>query len=98
MYYIYVLQCKDNSFYIGVTNNLERRTWEHNRGLTEDAYTKNRLPTILKYFEEYQDINEAIVREKQIKGWSRKKKIALIEGNMLSLSSYSRSHGSTSSP
>lgn len=97
MYYIYILHCNDGSYYTGVTNNPERRVWEHNQGLTEDAYTKSRLPTKLEYFEEYLDVREAIMREKQIKGWVRKKKIALIKGNIGSLSRYSRSHGSTSS-
>ena len=77
--FTYILECSDKSFYTGSTNNLEKRLWEHNNGLGAN-YTKRRLPVKLVYYEEYNRIDEAFYREKQIQGWSRKKKIALIEG------------------
>lgn len=64
--------------YTGVTNNLERRIFEHKQHLIE-GYTKQYQITKLVYYDETTDVNEAIAREKQIKGWLRKKKIALIE-------------------
>lgn len=76
-YYVYIIQCSDNSYYTGVTNDLERRLWEHETGYNEKCYTYSRRPLILKYYEHYHDINNAIAREKQLKGWSRKKKEAL---------------------
>ena len=78
--YMYILHCSDGSYYTGSTNDLERRLAEHQNG--EGAnHTKKRLPVTLVYYEEYQRIDEAFYREKQVQGWSRKKKEALIEGN-----------------
>jgi len=78
--YMYILLCSDGSYYTGSTNDLERRLAEHQNG--EGAnHTKKRLPVTLVYYEEYQRIDEAFYREKQVQGWSRKKKEALIEGN-----------------
>jgi len=77
--YMYILECADGSYYTGSTNNLERRIWEHQN--SEGAnYTKKRLPVKLIYYEEYPRIDEAFYREKQVQGWSRKKKEALING------------------
>jgi putative endonuclease len=76
---MYILECADGSFYTGSTKNLERRLWEHNNGLGAN-YTISRTPVELVYFEEYTRIDEAFYREKQIQGWSRKKKLALIKG------------------
>ena len=79
MPFTYILKCNDNSFYTGSTWDLEKRLVQHQRG--EGAnYTKKRLPVELVYFEEYKRIDEAFCREKQIQGWSRKKKTALING------------------
>jgi putative endonuclease len=69
---------KSGTLYTGVTNNLERRIYEHKHHLV-DGFTKKYRIEKLVYFEETNDINAAISREKQIKGWLRKKKIALIE-------------------
>jgi len=66
-YYVYILHCGDNTFYTGVTNNLERRTTEHIDGYNENSYTHNRQPSKLVYFEEFKYINQAIAREKQLK-------------------------------
>ncbi len=77
--YTYILQCADGSYYTGSTKNIELRLAQHQAG--EGAkYTKKKLPVKLVYFEEYQRIDEAFYREKQIQGWSRKKKEALING------------------
>ena len=69
---------KSGTLYTGVTNNLERRVFEHKNRLV-DGFTKKYNITKLVYFEETSDISAAIYREKQIKGWARQKKIALIE-------------------
>jgi putative endonuclease len=75
--YTYILECASGSFYTGSTIDLERRIWQHQNG--EGAnHTKKYLPVKLVYFETYKRIDEAFYREKQIQGWGRKKKIALI--------------------
>jgi predicted GIY-YIG superfamily endonuclease len=76
--YMYILKCSDGSYYVGSTINLEQRLTQHQAG--EGAnHTKKRLPVELVYYEEFQRIDEAFYREKQVQGWSRKKKEALIE-------------------
>ena len=65
------------TLYIGVTNNLEKRVYEHKNKMVE-GFTKKYNITKLVYFEETNDVNSAIAREKQLKGWLRKKKVALI--------------------
>ncbi len=77
--YMYILECADSSYYTGSTKDLERRLWEHQNMLGAN-YTKKRLPVKLVYYEEYARIDEAFYREKQVQGWSRKKKEALIKG------------------
>lgn len=75
--YMYILECMDGSYYTGSTTNLDLRLAQHQAG--EGAnHTKKRLPVRLVYFEIYQRIDEAFYREKQVQGWSRKKKEALI--------------------
>ena len=86
---VYIVNCKDDSFYTGVTNNVERRIVEHNSGLDKKSYTYSRRPVKLVYSQEFSDPNEAIRFEKQVKGWSRAKKEALIEGNFEKLVSLS---------
>ncbi len=81
---MYILECSDGSYYTGSTTNLDIRIAQHNAG--EGAnHTKKRLPVLLVYYEEFQRIDEAFNREKQVQGWSRKKKEALInsEQNLL---------------
>ena len=77
-YYVYIMTNKSGTLYVGVTNNLERRIYEHHHHLA-DGFTKKYNITKLVYYEETRDINAAITREEQIKGWLRKKKISLIE-------------------
>lgn len=79
-YFVYILKCSDNSYYTGVTNNFEKRVNEHQSGLIK-GYTSSRLPVKLVFSETFSDINQAIRFEKQVKGWSRKKKEALINGD-----------------
>jgi putative endonuclease len=78
LYYVYIMTNKSKTLYTGVTNDLQRRVFEHKHHLVE-GFTEKYNITKLVYFEETSDVREAICREKQIKGWLRKKKIALIE-------------------
>jgi putative endonuclease len=80
-YYVSIPECHDGSYYTGITNDLNRRMKEHQTGFDPGCYTYMRRPVELKYFEPFQNVNEAISWEKQIKGWSRKKKQALFESN-----------------
>jgi putative endonuclease len=80
MYYVYILQCADKSFYVGCTNNLAKRIKQHNGSKGGAHYTKIRRPVILKYSEEFKALKEARRREAEIKGWRREKKSALIRG------------------
>ena len=84
-YFVYILHCSDNSYYTGMTNDYERRLEEHHSGLNPSCYTYTRRPLTLLYCEEYQSVYDAINREKQIKGWSKKKKEALIRGDFTEL-------------
>jgi len=77
-YYVYIMTNRSGTLYAGMTNNLKRRVWEHKQKLVP-GFTKRYNITRLVYYEETADVNAAIAREKQIKGWLRKKKIALIE-------------------
>ncbi len=70
---MYILECVDKTYYVGSTNNLELRLTQHQNG--EGAnHTKKRLPVKLIYYEEFQRIDFAFYREKQVQGWCRKKK------------------------
>jgi putative endonuclease len=76
---MYILECADGSYYTGSTTDLERRLAQHQCG--EGAnHTKNRLPVKLIYYEKFPRIDQAFYREKQVQGWCRKKKEALING------------------
>ena len=77
-YYVYIMASKSRVLYTGVTNNLERRVYEHKNKLIEGFTNKYNVDRLVHY-EETNDVNVAIAREKQIKGWLRSKKIALIE-------------------
>ena len=77
-YYVYILTNEARTLYIGVTNDLERRLYEHKNKLI-DGFTKKYNLTKLVYYETTIDIRDAITREKQLKGWLRIKKITLIE-------------------
>ena len=88
---MYILKCADNSYYTGSTKNLERRLAQHQDG--EGAnHTKKRLPVTLVYFEEFNRIDEAFYREKQVQGWRREKKEALINGRFDKLSDLAKNY------
>nr|WP_314497372.1 GIY-YIG nuclease family protein [uncultured Chryseobacterium sp.] len=74
---MYILLCADESYYTGSTVDLERRLKEHQKGIGA-RHTSRRLPVKLLYYEEYNHIADAFYREKQVQGWSRKKKEALM--------------------
>ncbi|UYN90990.1 MAG: GIY-YIG nuclease family protein [Anaerolineales bacterium] len=76
-YFVYMLGSKTGTLYTGVTNNLERRMREHKQGLLS-GFTKTYRVSILLFYEEYDYIEDAILREKEIKAWRREKKDALI--------------------
>ena len=79
MYYVYILTGKSNTaLYIGVTNDLRRRVYEHKAEVL-DGFTKKYHLHKLVYFEAFSEIYDAIAREKQLKGWKREKKNQLIE-------------------
>ena len=77
-YYVYIMTNNSRTLYTGVTDNLVRRAYEHKKKLVE-GFTKKYNLTRLVYYETTSDVRAAIQREKQVKGWLRKKKIALIE-------------------
>ncbi|MCZ2356894.1 MAG: GIY-YIG nuclease family protein [Bacteroidia bacterium] len=76
---MYILKCANGAYYTGSTQNLERRLEQHQAGEVAN-FTKKHLPVTLVYYEEYQRIDDAFYREKQVQGWSRAKKEALING------------------
>lgn len=77
-YFVYVLRCSDGSYYTGVTNDWEARLAQHQNGEDTSCYTYKRRPLKLVHLAEFRDVLDAIAFEKQVKGWSRKKKEALI--------------------
>jgi len=89
MPHVYMLRCGDGSFYVGSTRNLETRLEQHTSGAGGE-YTRKRLPVTLVFAEEYDRVDEAWAREKQIQGWSRRKRQALIDGEFGRLPGLSR--------
>jgi len=81
-YYVYIMTNKSRTLYTGVTNNLERRVYEHKYKLVPGFTEKYNIDRLV-YYEATEDVNAAIFREKQIKGWLRSRKIALIESTNL---------------
>ncbi len=80
MFWLYILRCADGSYYTGHTDNLEKRIQEHNLGVLGE-YTKNRRPIKLMYQQSFSTREEAFSAERKIKGWSRKKKEAMMRGD-----------------
>ena len=88
--YLYILRCADGSYYCGTARQgLERRVTEHNSGVL-GGYTSTRRPAVLVYSEWFPRITDAIAAERQIKGWSRAKKEALIRGDFGALRALSK--------
>ena len=77
-YFVYILECADKSFYVGCTNNLERRIKQHNDSKWGAHYTKIRRPIKLVHSENFRTLVEARKRENEIKGWRREKKLDLV--------------------
>ncbi len=104
-FWVYILKCADNSYYTGHTDNLKKRIGAHHHGLC-GGYTASRLPVELVFSQECSTRIEALSAERQIKGWSRKKKEAMMRGDWAEVSrlakGYDRdsapTHPSTSSP
>ena len=90
-FYTYILECSDGSYYTGHTDNLERRLDAHDSGEL-GGYTKNRRPLTLAFSQEFSSRDEAFSAEQQIKGWSRKKKEAVIKDCWDSLPELARSY------
>lgn len=87
---VYMLRCADGSYYVGLTKKpIETRVGEHNAGVT-DGYTKSLRPVALVFTETFERIINAIERERQIKGWSRRKKEALIRYDYAALPELAR--------
>ncbi|MFH1560683.1 MAG: GIY-YIG nuclease family protein [Chloroflexota bacterium] len=102
-FYLYILQCSDGSYYTGHTDDLEKRVAAHQSGAIS-GYTSARRPVQPVFVQDFPSRDEAFHAERQVKGWTRKKKEALIQQNWNRLqelsrtSNSSRSFGSTGSP
>jgi putative endonuclease len=88
-FWVYILRCADNSYYTGHTDDLEKRIAEHQSGAIE-GYTSTRLPVQLVFSEQFTTHEEALACEQQIKGWSRKKKEALMRADWQELTRLAR--------
>ena len=88
-FWTYMLYCGDRSFYVGHADDLEKRMAEHEQGGASD-YTSRRLPVKLVWSQEFGTRAEALEAERQIKGWNRTKKLALIRGDWALISSLAR--------
>lgn len=89
-YHVYILKCADNTYYTGITSDLEKRISEHESGAHKNSYTYFRRPVELVFFAEFTNVDLAIAMEKQIKKWSRVKKEALINGTFAHLPNLSK--------
>ena len=98
LYYVYILKCNDHSFYVGMTSNLEERLLQHHSGKYQEAYTFNRRPVELMLVQQFTDPNTASELEKKLKGWSRKKKTALILKDWDKLQKFSRNYSQYGKP
>jgi putative endonuclease len=96
-YYVYMLLCSDGSFYVGITNDVERRVAQHNLGWDPDSYTHSRRPVSVVHSSDFGWIEDAIRWEKQLKGWSRKKKQALVRNDWEAIHQLARKHRPLSS-
>ena len=81
MAFAYILRCSDGTYYVGSTHNLQLRVWQHDNGQDGASYTRRRRPVTLVWSAEFEHIGAAFAVEKQIQGWSRAKREALIRGD-----------------
>jgi putative endonuclease len=91
-YFVYILKCRNNSYYTGFTNNLDRRIEEHQSGRNKDCFTYKLRPIQLVWFATFNDVFDAIATEKRVKGWSRRKKEALITEDWDKLVLYAKNY------
>ena len=84
-YVVYILECSDGSFYIGITGNFDKRLNQHQQGYFKQCYTYKRRPLKVRCYIEFTDVIQAILFEKRLKGWTRAKKIALIQNDFNNL-------------
>ena len=94
--WVYILKCGNNSLYTGSTSNLEKRIYEHQNNIVS-CYTNNKHPLTLVFSQEFASISEAIFAERQIKKWTKKKKLALIQNDFDLLHELSRCKNETNS-
>lgn len=92
VYTVYILHCSDGTYYTGVTNNIESRVYQHNKGTNPDSYTYKRRPVQLAFYHHFDDPVQAIEFEKKVKGWRREKKEALINDEWEKLPELSKNH------
>jgi putative endonuclease len=93
-FFVYILECSNSTHYVGVTNDYERRLYEHQTGFDKNSYTYKLRPVKLIYVERFSDVNHAIEFEKQVKGWSRKKRLLYIEKSFDGLEEYNKQRSS----
>jgi len=79
--WVYILKCSDNTYYTGLSLDVDPRLFEHETGFYPNSYTASRRPVKLMWMDDFPDFEQAFEVERQIKGWSRKKKEALIAGD-----------------
>ena len=101
-FWVYVLRCADGSYYTGHTDDLDCRMAQHEQGAIASCYTCKRRPVVLAFSQTFETREEALSSERQIKGWSRRKKEAMMRGDWLEVSRLSKAstgsvHPSTSS-
>ena len=90
-FWVYILRCADNSYYTGHTDNLEQRIAQHNQGYFTTCYTYKRKPLELVFTQDFVTREEALTSEQQIKGWSHKKKEAMMRGDWAEVSRLAKS-------
>ena len=94
---LYILRCSDDTYYTGVTNDPERRLWEHNHPVDRSSYTAKRRPVEMVFCDWFPDPSDAIRAEKRVSDWSRKKKDALIRNDWKAIEALAACRNSTHS-
>jgi putative endonuclease len=98
MFWMYMLRCSDDSFYVGHTDNIEQRLAQHEQGLITTCYTYWRRPLTVVFAQDFVTREEALAMEQRVKGWSRAKKVALCRRDWKEISRLAKSaHPSTGS-
>jgi len=98
MFWMYMLECSDKSFYVGHSDNLESRIGQHHTGFFQNCYTFARRPVRLVFAQPFGTREEALAMERRVKGWSRAKKTALIRGDWQEISRLARSSSLRQAP